>query len=148
MAASSLADAGVSPPAASQHGNNTLHQHHRIVAYPPLLSTNVPVRYQCRHFRGQWRNAIRGRHIHRLRCCASACLASALLNRINRSGQYPARLSREALVNTHWFAAAPTTLVGILIPGKSCRSATTDDLEINDHSTAYAFRAPAFGWCS
>ena len=118
MAASVSADAGNVPAGSiTNTGTNNTFTSTTESSLATLLSNQCPFVIKATIFEGNGKNAIRERHTFTGSVLRQLDQASALLNGINESGQYPAIALREALVN----ALEIVSLGGL-----------TDGLEIND----------------
>ena len=101
------------------------------------LSTQCPFVIKAPIFEGNGKNAIRERHTFTGSVLRQLDQASALLNGINESGQYPAIALREALVNAlehRDYTYSGPTLINIFDSRLEIVSlgGLTDGLEIND----------------
>ena len=114
---------------------------------PPLLSNQCPFVIKATIFEGNGKNAIRERHTFTGSVLRQLDQASALLNGINESGQYPAIALREALVNAlehRDYTYSGPTLINIFDSRLEIVSlgGLTDGLKSTIYSTAYASHAP------
>lgn len=100
MAASVSADAGNVPAGSiTNTGTNNTFTSTTESSLATLLSNQCPFVIKATIFEGNGKNAIRERHTFTGSVLRQLDQASALLNGINESGQYPAIALREALVN-------------------------------------------------
>lgn len=133
MAASVSADAG-NVPAGSITNTGTSTTESSLAT---LLSNQCPFVIKATIFEGNGKNTIRERHTFTGSVLRQLDQASALLNGINESGQYPAIALREALVNAlehRDYTYSGPTLINIFDSRLEIVSlgGLTDGLEIND----------------
>lgn len=109
MAASVSADAGNVPAGSiTNTGTNNTFTSTTESSLATLLSNQCPFVIKATIFEGNGKNAIRERHTFTGSVLRQLDQASALLNGINESGQYPAIALREALVNARNIAITRT----------------------------------------
>lgn len=138
MAASVSADAGNAPAGSiTNTGTNNTFTSTTESSLATLLSNQCPFVIKATIFEGNGKNAIRERHTFTGSVLRQLDQASALLNGINESGQYPAIALREALVNAlehRDYTYSGPTLINIFDSRLEIVSlgGLTDGLEIND----------------
>ncbi len=138
MAASVSADAGNVPAGSiTNTGTNNTFTSTTESSLATLLSNQCPFVIKATIFEGNGKNAIRERHTFTGSVLRQLDQASALLNGINESGQYPAIALREALVNAlehRDYTYSGPTLINIFDSRLEIVSlgGLTDGLEIND----------------
>lgn len=148
MAASVSADAGNVPAGSiTNTGTNNTFTSTTESSLATLLSNQCPFVIKATIFEGNGKNAIRERHTFTGSVLRQLDQASALLNGINESGQYPAIALREALVNAlehRDYTYSGPTLINIFDSRLEIVSlgGLTDGLKSTIYSTAYASHAP------